>query len=76
MIYLKLINAQQAKASYAYKNTKEKQHTTFIIQDTFIHLCAFLKFRRLQNYVTTSKQKLYSKFGHCHHLTAVKQMSK
>ena len=31
MIYLKLINAQQAKATYAYNNTKEKQHTMFIM---------------------------------------------
>ena len=31
MIYLKMINAQKAKATNAYKNTKEKQHTMFII---------------------------------------------
>ena len=30
-IYLKLINTHQAKGTYAYNNTNEKQHTMFII---------------------------------------------
>jgi hypothetical protein len=58
MIYLKLINAQQAKAMDAYKNIKEKQQSMFIIWDTFIHLRAFLKFRYLK--MTSPAHKNYT----------------
>jgi len=42
-VYLKLINTQQAKVTHAYRNTKEKLHTTNAAIYYVSYICALVQ---------------------------------